>query len=112
MEFCGEPLKCMFNNSRYQGGPFVNAEPPFGKLRSLFWPIYRWEIKKLIPLFILYALICFNYNILKIGKDSLVITAIGSGAEAIPFLKIWGILPMALLMMFLFDFFFILFNFV
>lgn len=72
-------------------------------MRSLLWPIHRWEMKKLIPLFVLYALICFNYSILKIAKDSLVITAVGSGAEVLPFLKTWGILPMALLTMFLFT---------
>ena len=81
----------------------MNSEPSFGKVRSLLWPIHRFELKRLVPLFFLYALICFNYNILKIEKDSLVITAVGSGAEALPFLKVWGILPMALLTMFIFT---------
>jgi ATP:ADP antiporter, AAA family len=68
----------------------------FSHWRSFLWPIHRYEIKKFVPLLILYALICFNYSLLKAAKDALVITAPGSGAIAIPFIKIWAILPMAL----------------
>jgi len=78
-----------------------NAE--FSRWRTFFWPIHRWEIKKFVPLLVLYALICFNYTLLKAAKDALVITAPGSGAAAIPFIKIWAILPMALLVTFLFT---------
>lgn len=77
--------------------------PEFGRIRSFLWPIHRWEIKKFVPLLILYALICFNYSILKAAKDALVITAPGSGAEAIPFIKVWAILPMAFFVMYLFT---------
>ncbi|MBI3212059.1 MAG: NTP/NDP exchange transporter [Simkania negevensis] len=77
--------------------------PPFGRLRGFFWPIYRVEIKKFVPLFLIYALICFNYSILKVAKDALVITAPGGGAEALPFIKMWAILPMALLITALFT---------
>lgn len=75
----------------------------FSRLRSFFWPIHRWEIKKFVPLFMLYALICFNYSLLKAVKDALVITAPGAGAVTIPFIKIWAIFPMALLVTFLFT---------
>ena len=78
-----------------------NAE--FSRWRSFFWPIHRWEIKKFVPLLVLYALICFNYSLLKAAKDALVITAPGSGAIAIPFIKIWAILPMAFLVTFIFT---------
>src|SRR3990167_3080108 len=77
--------------------------PEFGKFRSFFWPIHRFECKKFTPLLILYAFICFNYSLLKAVKDALVITAVGSGAEAIPFIKVWAILPMALLITYLFT---------
>ena len=79
----------------------VSAE--FGKFRSFFWPIHRFEMKRFFPLFIIYSLICFNYSILKAAKDALVITAPGSGAEAIPFIKVWFILPMAIFVTFLFT---------
>ncbi|MCB1072130.1 MAG: NTP/NDP exchange transporter [Chlamydiales bacterium] len=75
----------------------------FSRIRTILWPIHRWEIKKFFPLLILYALICFNYHLLKAEKDTLVITANDAGAAVIPFIKIWVILPMALLITFLFT---------
>ncbi len=79
------------------------TDKEFGRFRSFIWPIHRCEIKKFLPLLIIYALICFNYSILKAAKDAIVITAPGSGAEALPFIKIAVILPMALLVTFLFT---------
>ena len=75
----------------------------FSGIRAFLWPIHRWEIKKFLPLIILYALICFNYSLLKAAKDALVITANDAGAAVIPFIKIWAILPMAFLMTYLFT---------
>lgn len=75
----------------------------FGKWRSLFWPIHRWELKKFVPMLCMFFLISFNYNALRACKDSLVVTAPHSGAEAIPFIKVWAILPGALLLTFLFT---------
>jgi len=54
-------------------------------------------------MFLIFFLICFNYNILRATKDSLVVTAPASGAEALPFLKVWAILPAALLFTFIFT---------
>ena len=64
---------------------------------------YRKKFKKFFPLLALYAAICFNYSLLKITKDPLVITAPGSGAEILPFIKVWVILPMAFGIMFIFT---------
>lgn len=75
----------------------------FGKWRTLFWPIQRGELKKFLPMFFMFFLISFNYNALRACKDSLVVTAPHSGAEAIPFIKVWAILPGALLLTFLFT---------
>lgn len=75
----------------------------FGKLRSFFWPVYRDELKIFVPLLLMFFFIAFNYNILRATKDALVITAKHSGAEALPFLKTWAILPMALLITFIFT---------
>ena len=80
-----------------------STDKEFGRFRSFIWPIHRVEIKKFLPLLIIYALICFNYSILKAAKDAIVITAPGSGAEALPFIKVVVILPMALLVTFLFT---------
>ncbi len=75
----------------------------FSRWRAFLWPIHRWEIKKFVPLLILYALICFNYSLLKAAKDALVITANEAGAAVVPFIKIWMILPMALVVTYLFT---------
>lgn len=50
-------------------------------------------------MFFLFFFINFNYTILRDTKDALIVTAPGSGAEAIPFLKVWGVLPFAVLFM-------------
>ncbi len=71
----------------------------FGKWRSFFWPVHSFELKKLLPMFMLFFFINFNYTILRDTKDALIVTAPGSGAEAIPFLKMWGVLPFAILFM-------------
>ncbi len=75
----------------------------FGKWRSFFWPIHRSELKKFLPMFFIFFLIAFNYNILRSYKDSIVITASHSGAETIPFIKLWAVLPSAVLFTLLFT---------
>ena len=79
------------------------ATPVFGKWRSFFWPIHRSELKKFLPMFFIFFLIAFNYNVLRSYKDSIVITASNSGAEAIPFIKLWAVLPSAVLFTLLFT---------
>lgn len=78
-------------------------QPGFGKVRSFFWPVYSYELKKLIPMLLLFFFILFNYTVLRDTKDTLVVTAPGSGAEAIPFLKVWGVLPAAILFIFIYS---------
>jgi AAA family ATP:ADP antiporter len=75
----------------------------FGKLRSFFWPIARSETRKLVPMLLIFFFIAFDYNLLRSFKDSLIVTAHGSGAEAIPFIKVWAILPMAIAFTYLFT---------
>ncbi|MCI5051759.1 MAG: NTP/NDP exchange transporter [Simkaniaceae bacterium] len=79
------------------------TSPGFGRFRSLVWPIHRTELRKFIPMLLMYALIVFNYSLLKAAKDALVVTAPSSGAEAIPFIKFWAILPMAVFFTFIFT---------
>lgn len=47
---------------------------------------------------IIFFLISLDYNVLRTLKDSLLITAKGSGAEVIPFVKVWGVFPGAVIM--------------
>jgi AAA family ATP:ADP antiporter len=41
---------------------------------------------------------CVVFGVLRNMKDTLVVTSPGGGADVIPFLKVWGILPMAVLL--------------
>jgi AAA family ATP:ADP antiporter len=75
----------------------------FGKLRSFLWPVHRHEHKRFIPILLIFFLVGFNYSVLRATKDALVVTAPASGAEAIPFLKVWAIVPMAFLFTFIFT---------
>ena len=59
--------------------------------------------KKVLPLGLMFFLILFNYTILRDSKDVLVVTAPGSGAEIIPFLKTWVNLPLAVGFMILYT---------
>jgi ATP:ADP antiporter, AAA family len=77
----------------------MTTKAEFSKWRSLLWPVHSFELKKLLPMFFLFFCISFNYTILRDTKDTLIVTASGSGAEAIPFLKVWGVLPMAVIFM-------------
>lgn len=72
----------------------------FGKLRSFFWPVHSYELKKLLPMFIMFLCISFNYTVLRDTKDTLIVTS--SGAETIPFLKVWGVVPCAIIFMLLY----------
>jgi len=51
---------------------------------------------KLIPMLLLAFFIGFTYHIVRNVKDSLLVTA-ASSAEVIPFVKVWAMLPMAVL---------------
>lgn len=77
------------------------ADSQFGTLRSIFWPIYPSEVRKLLPMIFMLFLICFNYSVLRNMKDAIVITA--SGAEVIPFIKVWAILPASILVTLIFT---------
>ncbi len=76
----------------------ATALPEFGLFRSIFWPIHRHEGRMIIPMFLLLFLICFNYTVVRNMKDSLIITAEGSSAAVLPYVKVWLLLPMALLL--------------
>ncbi|MES2214418.1 MAG: Npt1/Npt2 family nucleotide transporter [Pseudomonadota bacterium] len=67
----------------------------FSKIRLIFWPIEREELKLFVPMALLMLCILFNFSVLRSIKDSLVVPSIG--AEAISFLKLWLVLPSAIL---------------
>ncbi|MDR1333619.1 MAG: NTP/NDP exchange transporter [Holosporaceae bacterium] len=65
--------------------------------KAVIWPIYSHELKKFLPMAFMMMCILFNYSVLRGTKDSLVVTYMG--AEAIPTLKLWFVLPSAVLFM-------------
>ena len=67
----------------------------FNKFQQIFWPIHNYELRKFLPMVIMIFFFLFNYTIMRDTKDTLVVTA--AGAEVIPFLKLWGTLPVSIL---------------
>lgn len=53
--------------------------------------------KRSFALFALTCCLCTAYTVLRNLKDTLALTASQSGAEILPFLKVWGMLPAAFL---------------
>merc|ERR1719281_1643457 len=51
------------------------------------------EVKKMLPLAIMFFMVLFNYTILRNTKDVLIVTDPRSGAETIPFLKTYVLIP-------------------
>lgn len=73
----------------------------FGTIRSFVWPIYPHELRKFLPMLLIMYFVCFNYSILRNLKDALVVTT--SGAVVIPFIKVWVMLPAAILLTIVFT---------
>eukprot|EP00775_Hariotina_reticulata_P008323 gene8323-8508_t len=71
-----------------------DASQPGEEKKILGYSALTWQ--KILPLGAMFFCILFNYTILRDTKDVLVVTAPGSGAEIIPFLKTWVNLPMAI----------------
>ncbi len=76
----------------------------FGRMQRIFWPVHRSELKKLLPMLLIVFLITFNYNVLRSMKDTFLVTAKSSGAQVIPFVKVWAMFPMAVVLTGLFTY--------
>ena len=72
------------------------AKPLLARWRETLWPIQSYEFKKILPLLFMKFFMSFAYQVLTNMKDAYVVTAKGSGAEVIPILKGWVVLPAAL----------------
>src|SRR5580704_10460471 len=71
-------------------------KPLLTRWREVLWPIEPYELKKILPLLFMKFFISFTYGVLTTMKDAFIVTAKGSGAEVIPILKGWIVLPIAL----------------
>lgn len=65
------------------------------RLKKILWPIYKKELSIFIPMALMMATVLFNMGLLKSLKDSLIVG--GIGAEALSFLKLYIVLPSAIL---------------
>ena len=63
------------------------------KIRTWVVPLPWSEVYSALPLFALFFLTSFIYNLLRPLKISLIVSAPNAGGEVIPFLKLWAILP-------------------
>lgn len=107
--FVTKPL--LLSQKNRNSVPIVRAEAAaaasadgFGEKESTkIFGIEPVTFKKIIPLGLMFFCILFNYTILRDTKDVLVVTAKGSSAEIIPFLKTWVNLPMAVGFMLLYT---------
>ncbi|KAK7349152.1 hypothetical protein VNO77_06295 [Canavalia gladiata] len=91
---------------RAEAAAAADGQPVFGEIEAekpKFLGIEMTTLKKIIPLGMMFFCILFNYTILRDTKDVLVVTARGSSAEIIPFLKTWVNLPMAIGFMLLYT---------
>jgi len=82
-----------------ENGERPGDDPGFGRLRRLVWPVHSRELKKFLPMLLMFFFISLVYSLLRNTKDSLIVTAPGAGAELIPFLKVYGVIPMSVLYM-------------
>lgn len=67
------------------------------KIRERFWPIYGEENWKFISMVLMMAAALFSYTTVRITKDALIVTAPGSDAAVLSFLKGYCVMPMSIL---------------
>lgn len=63
------------------------------KIRKIFWPIHGHELVKFVPMSALMFCVLFNQNVLRILKDSILISEIS--AEVASFAKVYCVTPAA-----------------
>jgi len=95
---CNDINRSSSSRLHMSDGAEAAAVPPkksfMEKMKSKIPPAA--ERKKLVPLALMFFFILFNYTILRDTKDVLMVTAKGSGAEVIPFIKTYVNLPAAI----------------
>lgn len=79
------------------------AKSEFTGWRSIVWPIHNHELKKFLPMGLIMFCVLVIYTILRDTKDALVVTAPGSGAESLAFLKGIGVTFSAITFMILYT---------
>ncbi len=70
---------------------------------NFIWPIRSGEYKRVFLIFLMFFLSTFVYHILRNMKVALIVTLKGAGANVIPFLKIFCVLPSAIIVTYIFT---------
>lgn len=79
------------------------GKPEFNKFQEAVWPIHGYEMKKFLPMSLMMFFILFVYTLVRDLKDTLIVsTATCGGAECIPAIKLWGVMPMAVVALIIF----------
>ncbi|MCA6072430.1 MAG: NTP/NDP exchange transporter [Endomicrobium sp.] len=73
----------------------------FTGLKSVLWPIHKFELKKFLPMAFIMFCILLNYSLLRIMKDSLVVTTMG--ASVVPTIKLWFVIPSTILLVIIYS---------
>ncbi len=79
------------------------AGSDFTGIRGILWPIYKFELKKFLPMGIMMMCILFNYTILRDTKDTLIQFMNGGSTEVFSFLKLYCVVPSAIIFMVVFT---------
>ena len=72
--------------------------PEFGKIRKSLWPIYKFELKKFLPMSFMMIFILFVYTLCRDLKDTLLQTCIpNAGTEIVSVAKLFGVIPFSVI---------------
>lgn len=81
----------------------MTEQDSFGRFRGTFFPIYGHELKKLIPLTLIFFCISFNYSVLRSFKDILMYNNMVDGRKSIYCAKVL-VIPSIFFLTFLYTF--------
>ena len=68
------------------------------RVRTVLIPVRNHEFKKFFPTFLIFFLLAYIYDMLRLIKSSIVVATSHVGAEIIPFLKVWALIPGAVIL--------------
>lgn len=81
----------------------TESKPEFNKIQAAVWPIHGYEMKKFLPMSLMMFFILFVYTLVRDLKDTLIVSTANCGAaESIPAIKLWGVMPMAVIALIIF----------
>jgi AAA family ATP:ADP antiporter len=80
----------------------MNTQKEFVGIRKILFPIHSYELRKVLPLFLLFMFISSTYYLLRSLKDMFLMSYTGK-AETIYFLKVYGVTPFMILLTILYS---------